>query len=94
MGGPGSGVRPRRSPSCLPVTLVVGLWVWQARELDRVEDARAEDLAAVNAATRLTRAWASVDYREVDEYVEAVRDGATGPSPSSSRQPNPCCDGR
>ena len=62
----------------LPVLLAGALWLWQARELDEAEDARAEDRAAVNAATALTLAWASVDHRKVDEYVESVRAGATG----------------
>ena len=62
----------------LPVVLAGALWLWQARELDQAEDARAEDRAAVNAATALTLAWASVDHREVDEYVAAVRSGSTG----------------
>ncbi len=62
----------------LPLLLAAGLWWWQADELAQVRDQRAEDSAAVNAATALTMAWASVDYREVDAYVEAVRAGATG----------------
>ena len=62
----------------LPVLLAGALWLWQAQELGEAEDARAEDSAVVNAATALTLAWASVDHREVDEYVETVRAGATG----------------
>lgn len=62
----------------LPVLLAGGLWWWQSRELDSAQDARREDRAAVNAATALTLAWASVDHREVDEYVDTVRAGATG----------------
>lgn len=53
-------------------------WGWQSRELAAAEESRAEDRAAVNAATALTLAWASVDHREIDDYVETVRDGATG----------------
>jgi Mce-associated membrane protein len=63
----------------LPVLLTGGLWWWQSAQLQSVVDARAEDRAAVNAATALTLAWASVDHREVDDYIESVREGATGP---------------
>jgi Mce-associated membrane protein len=62
----------------LPVALAGGLWLWQSRALAAAEQARADDRAAVNAATALTLAWASVDHRKVDEYVDTVRDGATG----------------
>ncbi len=54
----------------LPVVVAGALWLWQARELDQAEDALAEDRAAVNAATALTLAWASVDHREADEYID------------------------
>lgn len=63
----------------LPVLLAGSLWWWQSAQLQSALDARAEDRAAVNSATALTMAWASVDYREVDEYIESVQDGATGP---------------
>ncbi len=63
----------------LPLLLAAGLLAWQMTELDRAQDARAEDRAAVDAATALTMAWASVDYREVDDYIETVKEGATGP---------------
>ena len=32
----------------------------------------------LNAATRETLAWASVDYRKADEYVASVEESATG----------------
>lgn len=63
----------------LPLLLAGGLWWWQSAQLRGVQDDRAEDRAAVNAATALTLAWASVDYREVDEYISSVQEGATGP---------------
>jgi Mce-associated membrane protein len=81
---PGAGRRSTRElvvlvlVLALPVVLAGALWFWQARELEQAEDARAEDRAAVNAATALTLAWASVDHRKVDEYVESVTSGATG----------------
>jgi Mce-associated membrane protein len=62
----------------LPVALAAALWVWQSREVDRAEAALAEDRAAVSAATLETLAWASVDHREVDEFVARVKEGATG----------------
>jgi Mce-associated membrane protein len=62
----------------VPVAAAVGLWQWQASEHREAEDSRTEDQAALDAATRQTLAWASVDYREVDEYVDAVEAGATG----------------
>ena len=62
----------------LPVAASVVVWQWQAGELRDAEDARAADRAVVDAATRQTLAWASVDYREADEYVATVEEGATG----------------
>ena len=62
----------------LPVAAAAGVWQWQAAELSDAEESRAEDRAALNAATRQTLAWASVDYRQADEYVATVEDGATG----------------
>lgn len=62
----------------LPVVVALGLWWWQAGELDRAEEDRAQDRAVVAAAEQHTLAWASVDYRKTDDYVEAVRAGATG----------------
>ena len=63
----------------LPLVLAAGLLAWQVVERERAEDERAEDREVVNAATALTMAWASVDHREVDAYVEEVKAGATGP---------------
>lgn len=62
----------------LPVILAAGLWVWQHREHQAADESRAEDRAAVTAATRETLAWASVDYRKADDYVTSVEAGATG----------------
>jgi len=62
----------------LPVVVAGALWWWQQ---DRLSDAEATvdaDRAALDAATRETLAWATVDYREVDEYIERVRSSATG----------------
>lgn len=84
MSGPGDERRTARRwlllalVLALPVAIAGGLWLWQARELAQAEESRAEDRAAVNAATALTLAWASVDHREVDDYVRSVKDGATG----------------
>ena len=61
----------------LPVALGV-LWVTQSRQASALEDARSEDRAALDAATRETLNWASVDYRRADEFVETVKEGATG----------------
>ena len=63
----------------VPLLLATALLAWRLVELDDAEAARAEDREAVNAATALTMAWASVDYREVDDYMSAVKQGATGP---------------
>ncbi len=63
----------------LPVLLAAALLTWQVTELRRAQDAQEQDRAAVEAATALTTAWASVDYREVDDYISTVEDGATGP---------------
>ena len=79
-----TGVRGRLSGVLLglallvPVAASVGVWQWQAAELRSAEESREEDREALNAATRQTLAWASVDYREADEYVETVEQGATG----------------
>ena len=62
----------------VPVVAALAVWWWQDQERDEIEAARAEDRAAVNAATELAHAWASVDYREVDTYIETVQEGATG----------------
>ena len=62
----------------VPVAASVGVWQWQAAELRTAEDSRDADRAALNAATRQTMAWASVDYQEVDDYVASVEAGATG----------------
>lgn len=63
----------------LPLVLAAGLLAWQVVERERAEDQRAEDREVLDAATALTMAWASVDHREVDAYVEEVKAGATGP---------------
>lgn len=79
-----SGARGRLAGALLGLALVVpvaaaaGVWQWQAAELRSAEEARTEDRAALNAATRQTLAWASVDHRQADEYVETVEAGATG----------------
>jgi Mce-associated membrane protein len=62
----------------VPVAAAAGVWQWQAAELRSAEDSQAEDRSALDAATRQTLAWASVDHREVDEYVASVEAGATG----------------
>jgi Mce-associated membrane protein len=79
-----SGARGRLSGALLglalvlPVAAAAGVWQWQASELRAAEAARDEDREVLNAATRQTLAWASVDYREVDDYVATVQEGATG----------------
>lgn len=62
----------------LPVLAAAGLWQWQAHDRAELEQAQATDRAAVTAATRQTMAWATVDHREVDDYVASVKAGATG----------------
>ena len=79
-----SGARSRLSGALLGLALVVpvaasaGVWQWQAHELGDAEAARKADREVLNAATRQTLAWASVDYRKADEYVEGVTAGASG----------------
>jgi Mce-associated membrane protein len=62
----------------VPVVASLALWLWQQDKADAAESRRAEDRAALNAATRETLTWATVDYRKLDEFVEGVRSGATG----------------
>jgi Mce-associated membrane protein len=62
----------------VPVAVSLGVWQWQASELREAQASRDEDREALNAATRQTLAWASVDWRAVDEYVASVEEGATG----------------
>jgi Mce-associated membrane protein len=62
----------------VPVVLTAVLWVTQSRQVAAAEDVRAEDRAALDAATRETLNWASVDYRKVDDFVDTVKEGATG----------------
>jgi Mce-associated membrane protein len=62
----------------VPVVLTAVLWVTQSRQVSAAEDVRAEDRAALDAATRETLNWASVDYRKVDDFVDTVKEGATG----------------
>ncbi len=62
----------------VPVAAAAGLWQWQASEHRAAEASLDEDQAALDAATEQTLAWASVDYRKVDEYVATVEAGATG----------------
>jgi Mce-associated membrane protein len=62
----------------VPVVAGAGVWWWQREEHNQAEAAVAEDAAALKAATREVLAWASVDYRKVDEYFASVKAGATG----------------
>jgi Mce-associated membrane protein len=62
----------------VPVVLAAALAVWQWLELADQRAAEDDDRAAVEAATEVTLAWASVDHRRADEYVETVKEGATG----------------
>jgi len=62
----------------LPAASGVALWWWQDQEHATVAASRDADGAAVQAATREVMAWASVDYRKVDEYFASVEKGATG----------------
>ena len=79
-----TGARSRLSGVLLGLALVVpvvaaaGVWQWQSAELDDAQGSHSEDRAALNAATRETLAWASVDYRKADEYVASVEGTATG----------------
>jgi Mce-associated membrane protein len=60
------------------VAVAAYLWRWQAHELSGLQADRAEDAAAVRAATLETATWAHVDYRKADSYFTAVENGATG----------------
>lgn len=62
----------------VPVLAAGGVWWWQHHEAADAEAERAEDRAVLNAATLETTAWATVDYRTVDDYVAKVSAGATG----------------
>jgi Mce-associated membrane protein len=79
---------PRRNRSWTTIAAAVALvalvaaaatlWRWQAHELAVLQQGRADDAAAVTAATLETSTWAHVDYRKADEYFAAVERGATG----------------
>jgi Mce-associated membrane protein len=62
----------------VPILLAAALLTWQWQRLDDLRTAEADDEAAVAAAKEVTLAWASVDHRKADEYVAAVKEGATG----------------
>ena len=62
----------------LLVAAAVVVWRWQAHERSVLEAERAQDDAAVRAATLETATWAHVDYRKADAYFTAVENGATG----------------
>ena len=53
-------------------------WYSQSQALSEAKEARAADREVVDAATRHTLAWASVDYRDPEGYVETVEENATG----------------
>lgn len=77
---PGPGLA--RTLACLLAVLLLpavagGVLWWQHDRNEAAVAAREEDRAAVRAATREVRTWATVDYRKLDEYFEAVRAGAT-----------------
>ena len=62
----------------VPVVLSAAAWVTLSRKASDADDAVAQDRAALDAATRETLNWASVDYRKVDDFVSRVKKGATG----------------
>jgi len=62
----------------VPVAAALALYLWQHDRSSELESAQRDDRAAIDAATRVTLAWASVDHRNVDEYVETVKEGSTG----------------
>jgi len=62
----------------LPAAAGVALWWWQDQEHATAAAGRDADGDAVQAATREVMAWASVDYRKVEEYYASVEKGATG----------------
>jgi Mce-associated membrane protein len=62
----------------VPLAAAVAAWQWQGQRLADARADRAADRAALDAATRETLVWATVDYRKVDDYVARVESGATG----------------
>jgi len=62
----------------LPVALGAALYLWQRSEQSDAQAARDAERELLSAATLETMAWASVDYRKVDEYFGKVEAGATG----------------
>lgn len=62
----------------LPLVIGATLLVLARGEYADQRDERAQDRAALNAATANTLAWGSVDYRELDAYFTAVKDTSTG----------------
>jgi Mce-associated membrane protein len=62
----------------VPVAAALALWLWQHDRLGDLEAAEADDRRALDAATRVTLAWATIDHTKADEYIATVQDGATG----------------
>lgn len=76
--------RPRRATVLLTLLCVVlvaagaSLWLWQRGEHRAADASAARDREVLAAATQEALALGSVDYRKLDEYVAAVKAGATG----------------
>ena len=62
----------------VPVLLAGALWVWQEQRYDAAREQADTDRAVLEAARSGVLTWGAVDHREVDEYVEAVKESATG----------------
>jgi len=62
----------------LLIAASIVLWRFEAGQRHDAEASAAEDQAALDAARENTLTWASVDYRQVDDYPSAVEDSSTG----------------
>ena len=56
----------------------LALWLWQHDRLGDLEEAQSDDRRALDAATRVTLAWGTIDHTKIEEYFETVEQGATG----------------
>jgi Mce-associated membrane protein len=62
----------------VPLLLAAGLWVWAEQRYDDARAVADTDRAVLDAARKGVLTWGAVDHRRVDEYVEAVKETATG----------------
>lgn len=62
----------------VPVLLSAALWFWLHQRYDDAQERADADRAALEAARSAMLVWGAVDHRDVDAYVERVKESATG----------------